>query len=1585
MRTIIVNTDGPRGPKGPAGPQSTGTINQLLVTTTSSFSTSDLLNNESQNGKHVVINNGSSNIFITCSGEINSFYQKLGTGNITFVAGSGRTLTTTAGSAIGTQYGGASLSFSGSNDILVLSNTGFFFDGSSEVRKGNYQLAQEISEPLTLLNSSSGEFLKIKSNNYIARTQDRWFDIGLNATNLSGSTSDYTFKARRIVPGYSDLAIGLEFTSSTDDIFLQVDTRQPLSNGVVPGTKTMALEVEALKNNEYVDSVIYQFVVEPTGSYTSGSIIPLITDSYISASSCPTSSVVFGIPFGKGKLWDENKVTLQYVGGNPLEYQREVTGNWISSGSIQWVQFRTVLPSGSQVEAVIDGPHQPTTGSALVIDGEGLNEFEMTAGDYTFVLAKEHSPIKSIKSGSIVIADSTNARGLYLNVSNNAPTASGQLAQSSTDVDITVESTGPCSSCVKIEGDYITSGGTRVAKHITRLESHKGIDGVNISHTLIISQSTNDIWFDEMGWELTTHPSSPTSVTALFNIESGSQNDTTQANIESVHEISLSTLTTASILQNSFPTSFGRTNIKPQFSIFENGVLTESHLTASIGDWFGYKSDNNGLIWGIKDAARQCPKEVSITRDKLNLLMFSSASGDEIDFRTSTLYTRWNGDSILPYNGTTSSSFAAAKSDAVGWSKTTDLLLLPTPSTPNTSSIAAEVSKLQYPYYGFVDPTWLHDSDAMGPLHPYDSASFELAEKFIDGTISPYYEGVPGNRYNTFFDYYTGPAYFYTGRYRLSYTLLHDAWLLAARNGERTDVLRRNVRKFAENTTRAFRDSYVCHIDEPSGTSNRKLKGAFIEANAPHYNFPWYWETTSAFNLSTTTSLLKFIWDYHIAGNRRSRDVALDYGNAVKNHLDPDVEVFRALPTLKTIAHAYQFSGDYDLYLKLQQFKNGANSTGPLIYDPDTELFISKNKAYDSTTYKVNTDVGAIIDAWEVTGIDVFKQMALRAAKLFKDQKMGMNPIVRISGKYDIFLFNNTNLLSQGQIIDFSFRGKNIKYDTNDGETDAVGFSSLDTTLGGMPYQMSIVSQLSASSKPISSFVAFKDYQNTNPIFVKKGNNSPGIQTYIQVSSDITEDSDDDDDNITEATSGGSISFKILKDPDTPSNRLAFGNAPIPISKDGVNPNSAISLKISKDLGSPVTDAGIEENFVYKIQPGSRGDQFVVTDTTASIVFRNDDYFMPKYVRPAYKFFFGVTSSISPSIFTEYAHYIYDPTGSIYTGNPLSGTIDLSGQMTGNWAAEPIGFPSLISSSGMPPFFAINSGSFWFDPLKTLNATTSDSVNDDIKVNPPYYPNLGAQTGSLVSGSLAGGGSGTLRISSASGDIELFSNISGTLEFYLKTDGWDFFNMKDDPTVQYDATPYPEYRKFLMQVATRTDGTPPPTNDFTGNRNWSLNYYLDPHGTTINLGPTDPSHSLYGIAQYWNDTGSGASAVQKRIWGTNSLIKQDKWHHIAMTWEKNNAPSVFFNGAKHSATAASSGQYLRINPSFINFPELLKAYIRHLRVSTKVIYTTSFTPPQGETPYGFTSGSTLFYMPLSGSGDTSYIASGSKTINVTYV
>jgi len=1574
-------------------PGTGGGYAQLTITTTSSFNTSDLIGGISQNGKHVVVNNGSSNITITVDNAVNSFYQMIGTGNITFVSGSGRTLTAPNGSTISAQYNGASLSFNGTENILVLSNAGFFFDSSPELRLGDYRIAEQINDPrfppLTPLNSSSGDYLIVNTSNYLARTQDTWFDLALDLSYLPGNVTDYTFYAKRIVPGYSDLAIGLQFTSSVTHSYIQTNARYPLSNGIVPSSKTMAVEITAKSGSQYVDSVVYKFQVEPTASLTSGSIIPLIIDVDQSSSNSPSSSLVFGVPFAPGQLWDENRVTMQYVGGAPIEYQREVTGNWITSGSIQWVQLRTVAPSGSQLEVAIDGTNQPSTGSNLVTNLGG-GQYQMIAGDYTLTLAKEHSPIKTIKKGATTITNNTGAKGLYLLVSNTALTASGELAQSSTDVDITIESAGPVSSCVKIEGDYITSGGTRVAKHITRLESHKGIDGVNISHTLVLSNSTNNIWFSEMGWEFSTNPSTATSVTALFNI--------TSSNLENITEIPLSSLTTASILQNSYPT-FGRSGAvpptQPNFSISTNGIISASYVSGSMGEWFGYKSDNNGLVWGIQDTARQAPKEIVVTRDKINLMLFSPNGGDEIDFRNPTIYNRWNLANILPYQGTTSASFAAAPSDAYGWSKTTNLLLLPIDTTPNTSSIAQEANKLLYPDYGYVDANWMYQSDAMGPLYPYDSASFDLAEKVIDGNISQYTSSVPGVAYNTFFDYYNGPAYFYNQRYRLTYTLIHDSWLLTARNANRNENIRRQTRKFSENTARAFRDSYICHLDEPVGTPNRKFKGLFIEGNGIAGDFPMYWERDPGYNLATSGDILNFIWDYQISGNRRSKDVAIDYGNGFKNNFSYTTRQFRTLPNIKHIAHAYQFSGDYEMLLAVEKLKNSyssiVNQSGPLVYDKDGALLLSKIKAYESTTYKTNTDVGSIIEAWKVTGSDVFKQMALRLANYWRNAKMGKDALTRIYGQYDTFLYYNTGLLSQGQIIDFNFRGKNLKYNTTTGVTLNVGFSTFDTVLGGMPYQMDVISKTSASLQPISSFVAFRDYQNNNPIFIKKNNNGKGIVTYLQPASSTEESEDEaDDEEITEDTTQGGLTFKILKNPAT--SQTWSGNDPIPVVQNGVNPGTAIQLEISRDLGAN----NLTRDFVYKFQPTVNGNQFLVTDSTASIVFRNDGYWMPRTVRPNYTYYFNVTSSdSSPTAFFEYPTNLYDPTGSLYTGTSVSKSVSLPS--TGLWSFQPIDYPCLVSSSGMPPYFTINSGSFWFNPLTTIEADENDSVYSDIEVQPQYYPDLGTISGSLISGSLTGGGSGILQIASSSGDTELFSNVSGTLEFYFKPDNWDTFTMSDlsslaipvDRTINYDSSPVRLYRKWMMQIITaRVSGSAPLTgSSTTGNRSWAIDYWLLPQGSRGSTAypSIEPTHAFYSVFSYYNETGSGATGVANNIWAQQEIILQDKWHHMAITWNENTAPAFYINGRKTSGNDVSAGYYNPEKPWYINFPEYLKGYITQLRVSTDVIYTSNFTPPQGENPYGFVSGSTLFYVPLSASGDTSYITSGSKTINVSYI
>ncbi|MGE8342841.1 MAG: hypothetical protein ACN6OI_17570, partial [Flavobacterium sp.] len=100
---------------------------QITITTTTSITTDTLdANGKKQIGKNVIISNGTSVINITVNGgtDFNASYLKHGTGAITFVQASGRTLvqvntTATLNGAAGST---ATISSIGTTDYLRISN-----------------------------------------------------------------------------------------------------------------------------------------------------------------------------------------------------------------------------------------------------------------------------------------------------------------------------------------------------------------------------------------------------------------------------------------------------------------------------------------------------------------------------------------------------------------------------------------------------------------------------------------------------------------------------------------------------------------------------------------------------------------------------------------------------------------------------------------------------------------------------------------------------------------------------------------------------------------------------------------------------------------------------------------------------------------------------------------------------------------------------------------------------------------------------------------------------------------------------------------------------------------------------------------------------------------------------------------------------------------------------------------------------------------------------------------------------------------------------------------------------------------------
>lgn len=99
---------------------------QITIETEEDFSTSDLITQNgisySQNGRHIMISNGTNDIEVVCNGNVCATYQVLGTGTVTFVNGSGRTLEDPQGAVIDSQYGTAALSFNSTTDIVLVNN-----------------------------------------------------------------------------------------------------------------------------------------------------------------------------------------------------------------------------------------------------------------------------------------------------------------------------------------------------------------------------------------------------------------------------------------------------------------------------------------------------------------------------------------------------------------------------------------------------------------------------------------------------------------------------------------------------------------------------------------------------------------------------------------------------------------------------------------------------------------------------------------------------------------------------------------------------------------------------------------------------------------------------------------------------------------------------------------------------------------------------------------------------------------------------------------------------------------------------------------------------------------------------------------------------------------------------------------------------------------------------------------------------------------------------------------------------------------------------------------------------------------------
>jgi hypothetical protein len=966
--------------------------------------------------------------------------------------------------------------------------------------------------------------------------------------------------------------------------------------------------------------------------------------------------VCFGVPFASGAIWDLNNLSLVNDIDQDIPHQKEITALWAPDGSIKWVRFDTFVSSSKNIFVKISAcrsKSKPKPSIEVIKNGD---EVLVRNGKVVYLLSKDISPIKEIWFDKKLIVTSKGTRGLYL------VDQKDRLAiASSNGANLEVEADGPVSACIRIEGYYRTDHGEQLARHITRVEFFAGLPFAKIIHTLTVTNDTRKIWFKDVGWEFAVVNNE--EVKAFFN---NSRKEPTKFFSQTLGEDKHSIF----MIQNEHY-RFGRGN--NHFYIASDNQENNSDIIfegEEMGDWALLSGKQSGFLVSCRESAKQHPKEFEVFQDRIVLRLFSNRAGEELDFRPETLVKKWNLDIWL--SPEECAQVTQNESNAVGWSKTHEILISPIQDV-KPERVASLFSQLNtYPIYANVDPYWIWKTRVLGPLYPRDPTQFPAAEEFIDAVFDYWnLRRLEPGQYG-FVDYNAGPVcwgmeyhlgYFWGLRYRYTYTLRPDLWFLYARSGCR------NIREFAEGTNRAFLDNYLAHWDAPNKTKGLYLLDIGSERGSPTTprHLPFYWQNRTTLNLSGSTDLNQFMLDYYLTGYRRAKDAVIEFAEGLKRAWTPEVKRHhRIIMVLRVLTQTYAFTFDP----KLREL---AERTTNFFHDPTAELSVTQQRRYVTNAWKTETDLAAILEAWEVFGTRRYHEMTQKIANFWwyhnigslpNDKAIGYtNPIGQIGN----FLYKENGDLSIPSALDFHIRWAITGYNTKSKEINYyVGRQSADVSFvfRGISYAQDIL--MHAKTKKRGSWVAFSDNDSASTIiFFKKE---------------------------------GEVVDLTVRNPRV-SGEICCPTQLKPLKMEGKLGQDLTRIWGGATLAERIRVPKDKPEGAYEIFTKKNGFHFVVAKNEIPLVIHCPKGFHPINLRPQVKYYFKVPENIqNAEIYFEGSAQLYYPDGK-NVRDPINkeGWCQLPRDKPGLWSFQPIEC-SFVKVRNIPPFFAMQRAENYFKP-----------------------------------------------------------------------------------------------------------------------------------------------------------------------------------------------------------------------------------------------------------------------------------------------
>jgi len=661
--------------------------------------------------------------------------------------------------------------------------------------------------------------------------------------------------------------------------------------------------------------------------------------------------MVASIPFGKGELKDASAIRI-ISGNREVPSQVDLAATW-RDGSIRWALAGfTASPQGQYSVQYGAGVKRAAYSNPLKVGREPDGNFTVDTGVafYQFngdKLLPENGWLVSGNGRIQILANS--GGGAYL-VDNSGRTAkvAGQGAQ----VENEVLKEGPARLVLKRSGWYITEAGEKLARAETWFYFSAGTPYFKVTHSLVITEDTNKVWFKDYGLDFKT-PSYPYDVYCTEGIPG-------RENIKKIASAERDIF----ILQDTYP-HFAEREYKASIGSSQGGqdkIIEEMKIA---GDWAYGDYGNHGITIVMPWLAERFPKEISFGPSGARVALWSKRCGRELDFRTATLskeyWQKWVKGIRTPQE------LNETPSNAQGIARTHDLWVLPRTGSYDENAVKKSAVAAARAVLVLADPEWLCATEAMGwPVYHKDTEKFPEEEQLISDwwkrLVMPL-EAFPMNGFIAWgcypdVSYHSRDGYVMSGFSRLTglkeYGLRRVPPLMYARSGER------KYYEYGYKFCRFTGDYGTAHWDVPG-----KDRGSFIAT--PLLRLPLFWEGNTSPSGIIDGEIKHWLNDYYLTGDEYSFELIKRIKELYAKKGYPAagvVSISRILLTLSVL------DWNPDAVTAARDFMHG-------IIDMESENAIKNEGGYGSL-YKDERDTGDFMEYYLETGDELVKEAFLK-------------------------------------------------------------------------------------------------------------------------------------------------------------------------------------------------------------------------------------------------------------------------------------------------------------------------------------------------------------------------------------------------------------------------------------------------------------------------------------------------------------------------------------------------------------------------------------------------------------------------------